>query len=495
MGLFNFYKNNKMQAETLSSLETLNESQSEDKGAFEQIRYNPATNVKGIEAIYSFLQADYESKGYNDALINLDENYETDSIKQILLDLRILIQQVRTYYEDLTRELEFLITSKGRGGGNETVEEFKYRKGLIHEHISKVEEIRKDMGNKDGVTQRLILSYQRGFKRGLAALAQSDLLNKKKNFWIKAGCFLTGYNYDIIQNSSEATTKAVKKYLSALIIIGAIWGIVGYAFTQRYLHGGIVYSIIGAAIMVILIVQVERQIILSIGKNHLTIVFRMLIGLIMAVIGSVILDQIMFKEDVEKAQIAKVQQEVSALLPLRTQELTLIIDQLDETILAKEKERSLLLEEIGRNPTINMPASTSESKKDSTGKIIQTSQTVISRSIPNPRLESLPSLTEQIKSLREQKVKREDEKLKARQIIETELNSKSGFWDELKVLFSILLSSPIAFMVWILIFLFFLAIELFVLLNKYGDKNNDYDKIVLHQMEIRIKMLENLNEN
>jgi hypothetical protein len=495
MGLFNFYKNNDAQEEALLSPEVPNEGRNEEKPVFEPIKYNPEMNVKGIEAIYSFLQADYENKGYNDALINLDENYEADSIKQIMLDLRILIRQVRTYYEDLIRELDFLITSKGRGSGGEAVEEFKYRKGLIHEHINKVEEIRKDMGNKDGITQRIVLSYQRGFKRGAAALTQSDILNKKKSLWIKAGCFLTGYNYEIIQNSSEATTKAVKKYLSALIIIGTIWGIVGYAFTQRYLHGGTAFSITGALIMIILVVQIERQIILSIGKNHLTIAFRMLIGLIMAVIGSVILDQIMFKEDVEKAQIAKVQQDVSELLPLRTQELTLIINQLDETIRTKEKERSLLLEEIGRNPTINMPTSTTESKKDSTGRIVQTNQTVVSQSIPNPSLESLPSLTEQIKSLRDQKVKREDEKLKARQIIETELSSKVGFWDELKVLFSILLSSPIAFMVWILIFLFFLAIELFVLLNKYGDKNNDYDKIVLHQMEIRIKMLEKLNEN
>jgi hypothetical protein len=493
MGLFNFYKNNETQADTLSSSER-KENAGEDNNSFDYIKYNPETNEKGIEAIYSFLRADYESKGYNNALINLDENYEADSIKQIMLDLRILIQQVRTYYEDLIRELDFLISSRGRGG-NESVEEFKFRKGMIHEHIAKVEEIRKDMGNKDGVTQRIILSYQRGFKRGIAALSQSDVLNKKKSLWIKTGCFLTGYNYDIIQNSSEATTKAVKKYLSALIIIGTIWGIVGYAFTQRYLHGGVAYSILGAIIMVVLIVQVERQIILSIGKNHLTILFRMLIGLIMAVIGSVILDQIMFKEDVEKAQIAKVQQDVSALLPLRTQELTLMINQLDESIRAKEKERSLILEEIGRKPTINMPASTTESKKDSTGRIIQTNQTVVSQSIPNPRLETLPLITEQIKNLQDQKGKREDEKLKARQIIETELNSKVGFWDELKVLFSILLSSPIAFMVWILIFLFFLAIELFVLLNKYGDKNNDYDKIVLHQMEIRIKMLEKLNES
>ena len=37
-----------------------------------------------------------------------------------------------------------------------------------------------------------------------------------RDLWLKTGCFLTGYNYIIIKNSSEASAKSVKKYLSAL---------------------------------------------------------------------------------------------------------------------------------------------------------------------------------------------------------------------------------------------------------------------------------------
>jgi hypothetical protein len=495
MGLFNFYKKNENQLDIVSSKERNNGLFTEGKNSFEQIRYNPKTDVKGIEAIYAFLQADYESQGYNDALVSMNENYEADNIKQIMLELRILIQQVRTYYEDIIQELEFLIASRGRSSNNETLEEYKYQKAMIYEHITKVEEIRKEMYNKESFVQRIILSYQRGFKRGLSTLTQSDMVNKKENVWIRVGCFLTGYNYDIIRNSSEASTKTVKKYLSALIIIGIIWGIIGYAFTQRYLHGSVLFSTIGALIMVVLIVQVERQLILSIGKNHLIIIFRMIIGLIIAIIGSIILDQIMFKADVEKAQISKIQQEISELLPPRTFELTQIINQLDKSIQTKEKERTTLLEEITKTPIIRIPTSTTESKKDSMGKITQSNHTNVTQSIPNPKIETLSMITEQIKNLQDQKIKREDEKLKSHQILEQELSSKIGFWDELNVLFSILLSSPLAFMVWILIFFFFFAIELFVLLNKYGNKNNDYDQAILHQMEIRIKMLEKLNES
>lgn len=42
--------------------------------------------------------------------------------------------------------------------------------------------------------------------------------------------------------------------------------------------------------MIVMVIQIERQIILSIGKNKLATWFRVIIGIVMAVIGSVILD-------------------------------------------------------------------------------------------------------------------------------------------------------------------------------------------------------------
>jgi hypothetical protein len=55
--------------------------------------------------------------------------------------------------------------------------------------------------------------------------------------------------------------------------------------------------------MIIIVIQIERQIILSVGKNKLVPLFRVAIEVVMAVIGSVIIDQIIFREDVEKVRI------------------------------------------------------------------------------------------------------------------------------------------------------------------------------------------------
>lgn len=310
--------------------------------------------------------------------------------------------------------------------------------------------------------------------------------------WIRFGCFLIGYNYHLVRNSSEASAKAVKKFLSAILIVATLWGFIGYAFAQRYLHSDAYVCFIAAIVMVIMVIQVERQITLSTGKHSLAFGFRVLIGLVMAVIGSVILDQVIFKEDVEKAKISNIQTEVNSLLPKKTQELSLQIQQLDHSIKAKESERSDVIIDIGKSPRISTPSTSVVYQKDSSGKMIAVGKTVSNNSVANPKADLIPQIDAQIKYLQEQKTRKENDKLNVQQVLEDDLKSKVGFLDELKTLFSILFSSSVALIVWLLLFLFFLAIELFVLVNKFGDRKNDYDAVVLHQMDIRIKMLEQL---
>jgi len=317
-----------------------------------------------------------------------------------------------------------------------------------------------------------------------------------RDLWLKTGCFITGHNYAIVKNSSEASAKAVKKYLSAILIIATLWGFIGFAFTKRYLHGSTLVAVIGAIVMIIIIIQIERQIILSVGKNKLAFAFRVLIGIVMAIIGSVILDQVMFKEDVEKHKIESVQLKVNEILPIKTRELTMQINQLDSAIKAKETERALILADYNKNPMISAPTATARYEKDSTsGKMVEIGREITTSSIQNPKAELIVQLDAQLKAFQEQKTKKENEKLNMQQVLEDDLNAKVGFLDELTILFSsVLLSSGIALTIWILLFFFFLSIELFVLVNKYGDTANDYDKTIIHQMAVRIQMLENMQE-
>lgn len=322
-----------------------------------------------------------------------------------------------------------------------------------------------------------------------------------KNLGIKIGCFLTGYNYRIIENSSEASFKTVKKYLSAILIVSILWGFIGYSFAERYLHTEPIGSAIVAFVMVVIVIQIERQIILSYGKNWLVPAFRIIIGMVMAVIGSVIMDQIIFKEDIEKQKISNIQNEVNSILPIKTRELDFQINQIDSAINNKEAERSKIIDEITRKPFVKSTTSqTRHIPLQINGQGGTRRDTIVRRTdytltdVQNPKAELLPDIEDQVKLLRAQKSEKENSKINIRQEIEKELKGKTGFLEELNVLFSILFSSKIALFVWLSFFIFFLTIELFVLVNKFGERENDYDKIILHQRDIRLKMLEKLSE-
>jgi hypothetical protein len=316
-----------------------------------------------------------------------------------------------------------------------------------------------------------------------------------KGLWLKFGCFLTGYNYELIRNSSEASAKAVKKYLSALIIISTIWGFIGYSFSQRYLHSNTLVSCVVCIVMVIIVIQIERQIILTTGKNTPAQVFRAIIAIVMAFVGSIIIDQIIFKEDIETEKISIIQDKVNKVLASKTLQLDSEIASLDTLITNKENERLNLIDEITKKPFVK--GSVAERKthviKGNAGKDSLVARTDVTiTDIVNPKANLLPSLDKQILDLQTQKSEKQKSRVSIRDDLEKEYKERTGFLDELKTLMLILTSHPIAIIVWILIFIFFLALEIFVLVIKFGDAKNDYDKTILHQMDMRIRMIEEL---
>jgi len=139
----------------------------------------PVMADKGLDAVYAFMLNDYESRGYNDALANPDESYKSDNIKLLNHDLFILIERTSSYYEDLAKETEFHISTRSRAGLIDLVEELKIRLQVINEHRQKLREIKTEAQSGSGAIERIGLSYQRGFMRGLSSISQAKVLNNR----------------------------------------------------------------------------------------------------------------------------------------------------------------------------------------------------------------------------------------------------------------------------------------------------------------------------
>lgn len=321
-----------------------------------------------------------------------------------------------------------------------------------------------------------------------------------KNWWIRFGCFLTGYNYQIVSNSSEVAAKAVKRYTSALLIVCILWSFIGYTFVQRYVHGGLWGSIVGAIVFVVVIIQIERQIILSVTPSLWLYISRGLIAVLMAIIGAIIIDQIIFKEDIELEKITSIEERVKKALPPKTEELRHQIASLDTALFKKENERLQLLSELEKNPTIKSVASQStptvvrSTTTDSTGNSTTSEQvknttSVRVSTIMNPRQALVQPIEQNITDLRTQKSEKETALLNIRPKLEQEISSRVGFLDELEVMFSLISRSKVALGVWLIWFFFLLGLEMLVLISKINEKKNDYEETIMHQMNLQMKKL------
>jgi hypothetical protein len=319
--------------------------------------------------------------------------------------------------------------------------------------------------------------------------------------WIRVGCFLTGYNYAILSASSEMAVKSVKRYTSAILIVCILWTFIGYSFTERYLFGTPIQAATGAVLMILIVVQIERQIILSVHPSKALLIARGVIAVLMATIGSIIIDQIIFKQDIELEKITYIQERVNATLPGKTEELRNQVAAIDTAIRKKEAERTAIIDEVTRTPFIKntstqvIPSKVQTTTTDSMGRPITSekivnSTSIITTNIPNPKQTLIAPIDKTITELRKAKNERESSLLNVRPQLESKIESKVGFLDELKVMVLLISKSWVALAVWIIWFLFLFSLEILVLIGKMTDQQNDYEKTILHQMSLQIKKLE-----
>jgi hypothetical protein len=316
-----------------------------------------------------------------------------------------------------------------------------------------------------------------------------------KNWWYKLGCFLTGWNSKILESCTESSRKQLKKYASALLILIILWGLIGYLFAERYVRIPWWGCAITAVFMIVIVLQIERQIILTVGNLGWLKFFRFLIAFIMAIIGSAIIDQIIFKEDIEKKMVEIVDRQVNEQLPNR---LTIIDDKLQDLQMevdSLDKKNLDLYAEISKNPTIETIATISAPitirKPDGTDTIMF--RTTISKNpIPNPKVKEAEINNQHLDILRKQKEEYTQRKMDAENLLRQELKSKQGFLEELNAIIEILIERPAALIFYLVLFVFLMSLELFVVASKLGDKKCDYDLIVEFQLDQKTKTLKEL---
>lgn len=304
----------------------------------------------------------------------------------------------------------------------------------------------------------------------------------------KIGCKLIGWNNDILSQCGEASFRQFRKLLSAITIMMVLWGTIGYNFADRYINlESKFFNFCVAFAFMLIILCIERVIILNVGKAGFMSLMRILLASCMAILGSCIFDQIIFRNDIEgelkQRRENEIKETVVKRMSIYEDDQRRIASAIDSLSNATIK----LNDRLQRNPTITM--FDGSVKKDSTGKVVE--RTVTRNTVANPLLEQVKANNKQIESYSEQfKGLSEKKERLAESVKEEVLNRKQGFIEELEATLAVVSSSKISMAFYCVMFFFLIMLEMFVLSIKIGESKCDYDLLVEHQLNIKKGMME-----
>lgn len=315
------------------------------------------------------------------------------------------------------------------------------------------------------------------------------------------GCFLIGWNKDILKECGEASHRQFLKLISAIFIMMALWGTIGYCFADRYVNiESTVLKIVVSLMFMLIVLCIERVIILTVGKAYLMTIMRVMLALCMAFLGACIFDQIIFRNDIQQA-IQDQREDVKKETILKR----MSIFENDEKRITQEMDslnmKSVALgEELMKRPTIkSVNVSTQEQvvgvDENGNPKKVRNRNTEIVN-IANPLAEQLKSNNNQIEIYQNQLEQLRQDKKDIAQTVSEEINTRPvGFIEELEATLKVVSNSIVSLVFYIVLFCFLTFLELFVLTIKMGDTKCDYDLIVENQLKLKKNLMDQTSQS
>lgn len=128
---------------------------------------------------------------------------------------------------------------------------------------------------------------------------------------LKIYSIIIGENPKYTATFQPASKRKVALYANCLIVPVILWFINGYLLVSNVLEGSIFSAILTAFISAFIIFLIERAIVMSNGSKPI-FWFRIFLGIIVASLGSISLDEVIFKHDIDNQVVYYKQAEVDS---------------------------------------------------------------------------------------------------------------------------------------------------------------------------------------
>lgn len=119
---------------------------------------------------------------------------------------------------------------------------------------------------------------------------------------LKTACTLTGDNYQLVANDTPASKKKITAMALAMMVPVLIWVFNGFMLSWQVLETGLGWAVLTGVACGIIVFFVEKLIVMANGNRYLTI-FRICIGVIVAALGSIAIDEVVFKKDIDTSVV------------------------------------------------------------------------------------------------------------------------------------------------------------------------------------------------
>ncbi len=119
---------------------------------------------------------------------------------------------------------------------------------------------------------------------------------------LKTACTLTGDNYQLVASDTPASKKKITAMALAMMVPILIWVFNGFMLSWQVLETGLGWAVLTGIVCGIIVFFVEKLIVMANGNSWLTF-FRVCIGVIVAALGSIAIDEVVFKKDIDTSVV------------------------------------------------------------------------------------------------------------------------------------------------------------------------------------------------
>ena len=135
-----------------------------------------------IDVVYGYLLKNFESKGFEDAMVKSDMAFKTMNMNIIRNKILMVFREINLNYDVMKQDLQIRIDNCNAAGLLTTVAELDKRMQLINAHKTELEQLEKDFRNNINAASIPLQSYECGFLRGIATVALGSNKQGEKTY-------------------------------------------------------------------------------------------------------------------------------------------------------------------------------------------------------------------------------------------------------------------------------------------------------------------------